>query len=243
MKKLLILIMLISISVNAQFELNMKSVTTGYYKCYVDGVYVDKHTSQSKADMHCGELSSNNPDKIVGFTHPEFTKIDVSGLPEALSIDSIYVTRDTDNEGNIIRAFRDNRYDTTCYILTNEVGMISYPCDSMINSQYKYHLKRTINRQIGETSYENLEVPFQFLEVWLDGLTFHWIISDESVRTSSWLNDIPFKEYIPDSSTKVLDGYEIYFGIPADSSGKTLRIENENIYGEVITYSIVLQFQ
>ena len=230
--------------VMGQSPIGIQSVTTGYYECYIDGVYVDRHTSISKADAHCTEMSYNKPDAIVGFTHPEFTKIKVTGQP-VITVDTIQVNRRLDVDNKPVGGFLD-KVKGDAYFLTHEIeGMVGYPADSINSWQYIYNLEKTVNKR-GEVSYENLTVPFQYMDVWMvsydeEYMALHVHITEKQTRITEWIDGVKIKEYLPGSSNEIPGGWHYWFSIPKTADGKEFKMEVEYESGEVITYELTLK--
>lgn len=171
MKKIiLILFMLINVTASCQVE--MDAVTTGYYRCYVDGNYVDKHISQSKADLHCAELSALNPGSMVGFTHPDFTKIEVSGITSA-KVDTV-----TLNGFWAIRGQYGNwfRHDSCKAISKVEI-------DSSKALFYQKHINVLRTKVFGGESLKYISEPFQFTD------SINRVPSFNSVKIQTFANE------------------------------------------------------
>jgi len=211
--------------------IDINAITTGYHECYIDGVYVDRHTDRSKATTHCASLKANNPDALIGFTYPDFTKIDVTGY-KVIEVDTIQVIRVKDLKGWI-----DNTGEKTiAYLPFYNNGVVEFATDTVYNWQHKYNFKTT--KTFGKIAYTNLNIPFQYREVWSDNGAIYVRITEKQVRITSWVDGVKFKEFIPGSSDEYDGGFEYMFGVP--SSGEFV-LETENEDGEVITYKTTLK--
>ena len=160
-------------------------------------------------------------------SYGQITRVDITGLIKRIEVDTIIANVRLDVEGKIVFGLIDNAIDTTTYKLFHDYGMINYKDKTNYFWQRKHKFKRT--KDIGEISYEELDVPFQFMPLdsivdrgsnfvkvrtfatefhgvkyYIDGV-FHTDYSDLNIANpgEAVLFDYPVRRH-----TKTLDGLE-----------------------------------
>jgi len=161
----------------------------------------------------------------------------------SILIDTIQVTRRADVDGKLVPGLLD-KVKGNGYFLAHEVNeMICFKTDSIINWQTKYNFKRT--KSFGKISYENLNIPFQFIDVWFDPSTdtdtvINVKITEPYIHINSWLNGVQFKEFHRPNA----DGNNPFnFNISPLEKGKEYDfvMEVTNKKGKIIVYKTILK--
>lgn len=238
----------LAINVVVFSQIKVAAITTGYHTCFINGIEVDNHTQLQKATTHITELKLTNPDKDVWFEYPVQTRVEVSGVEPTIIIDTIQVNRRLDVDGNKVGGFLDN-VKSNGYFLVHEIKeMICYPTDSIPNWKTKYNFKRT--KTFGKVSYENLTIPFQYMEVYFlkensTQMNMYAKITEKQVRITAWLDGIKIKEFIPGASfvNEGEIGFNYYFGIRdlIEGVNYSFKLESENEDMEVIVYQTTIR--
>ena len=138
---------------------------------------------------------------------------EVDNVSLTMEIDTVELHRRVDVDGDCVGGYLD-RVKGNGYFLTYEDGMVCYPTDSIPSWQRAYNFKRT--KEFGKVSYENLTIPFQIRDIWIDKTddstyAVNLTTTEYPKQTSCYLNGELYKQFTPGSFRK--DGEVEYFGI------------------------------